>query len=148
MTIKLKQNYSKMSIKMLIIIALFIFGIVLSQDNKYAIFNNLERNNKNEVYIMVKENFGKLGLNKDSLSMITGINKKYLTTGNYTTINGINICLPVNDKIFNFKKFQNEIFNDNIKTENHNIVIKLKLYFKEEEVIMAVIEKYICKLSN
>ncbi len=124
---------------------------ISAQNIDYSILDTLQKNKENELYISVKLlDYGKLGysIDKDTLSRILQTDKKYFTTNIKVKLFESEINFLINDKKFNHKKFYDEVLQNNEITYGQNVVLQLKLYYRKQKIIAAVIEKYICKLSN
>lgn len=95
----------------------------------------------NIITIEVKD-LGKICLDnkeKHKLSQISKINKKFLTSSIYCTVNNVETCLPINDKTFDYNYWY--------INEDKILKTKVEFYYKNYSTNKSEI-KVIYKLVN
>lgn len=89
----IKLNKMKINLKILILLCVFIISC-----------KPYHSSDLNIITVEVKD-LGKICLDneeKHNLSQISKINKKFLTSSIYCTVNNVETCLPINDKTFDY----------------------------------------------
>ncbi|SDI31590.1 hypothetical protein SAMN05421846_106107 [Chryseobacterium taeanense] len=114
---------------------LVISGIILLQGCKVQ-YSDLS------VLQLKVQDIGKVCLNSDeksNLSKISNIKRKYFTSAIYTTVDGKNICFPINDKTFDYNYYK--LNEDNIHTKEIKIFYKIfNVNNKEIKVVYKINE--------
>lgn len=117
--------------KISIILVMLIFNFCFSQNKKTVEKRTIE---------VTLNSVGKTNIDKKTISKVTGINEKNLTTSLYFYDNSKKIIgLPINDETFNYEYFNSKIYKN---LENKRVKLFLDVYKNKSKEIVII-----CKIE-